>query len=166
MRDATNACLATLHGPVGDPMDRALFAAYFERLYYASDLDAQRICDALKVDGQTLAVGFSTAAKRFRLIEDADSAAVIVRYLGLDGTEDTVDGLLGKLRNGVMDRWLMRKLQRYTVNIQRRDALRLLGQGDIEEIIPGLFAQVSDILYHPELGLLTDGAERDVVLMA
>lgn len=50
----------------------------------------------------------------------------------------------------------MRRLQRYTVNIHRRDALRLLGQGDIEEVMPGLFAQTNDLLYHPELGLLTD----------
>jgi CRISPR-associated endonuclease/helicase Cas3 len=166
MRKAEDACRATLYGHVGDPLNRALFAAYFERLYYASDLDAQRICDALKVDGQTLAVGFSTAAKRFRLIEDADSAAVIVRYLGRDGTDDTVDGLLGTLRKGNADRWLMRKLQRYTVNIRRRDAMRLQDQGDIEEILPGLFAQTSDMLYHPELGLLTEGVEPGVVLMA
>ncbi len=166
MRKAEDACRATLHGHIGDPLDRALFAAYFERLYYASDLDAQGICDTLKVDGRTLAVGFRTAAERFRLIDDTDSAAVIVNYRGFDGTDDTIDGLLGLLRKGDIDRWLMRKLQRFTVNIHRRDALRLLGQGDIEEIIPGLFAQTSDILYHPELGLLTDGAEPGVVLMA
>ena len=153
VRDAVNACRATLHGHVGEPLDRTLFAAYFERLYYASDLDVQRICDALKVDGQTLAVSFRTAAERFRLIDDADSAAVIVRYRGADGTDDTLDGLLGRLRKDGTERWLMRKLQRYTVNIHRRDALRLLGQGDVEEVIPGLFAQASDILYHPELGL-------------
>jgi CRISPR-associated endonuclease/helicase Cas3 len=166
MRKAEDACRATLHGHIGDPLDRALFAAYFERLYYASDLDAKGICDRLKVDGRTLAVGFRTAADDFRLIDDTDSASVIVNYRGFDGTDDTIDGLLGTLRKGAMDRWLMRKLQRYTVNINRRDALRLLDQGDIEEVIPGLFAQTSDILYHPELGLLTDGAGPGVVLMA
>ena len=165
LRKAEDACRATLHGHTGDPLDRALFAAYFERLYYASDLDAHQICDALKVDGQTLAVSFRTAADRFRLIDDEDTAAVIVRYRGADGTDDTLDGLLGRLRKDGIERWLMRKLQRYTVNIHRRDALRLLAQGDIEEVIPGLFAQASDILYHPELGLLTDGAEPGAILM-
>ncbi len=165
LRKAEDACRAVLHGHVGEPLDRTLFAAYFERLYYACDLDAQQICAALKVEGQTLAVRFRTAADRFRLIDDADSAAVIVRYRGPDGTDDTCDGLLGRLRKDGTERWLMRKLQRYTVNIHRRDALRLLGQGDIEEVIPGLFAQTSDILYHPELGLLTDGAEPGAVLM-
>lgn len=40
------------------------------------------------------------------------------------------------------------------VNIHRREALKLLDQGDIEEVMPGLYAQVSDVLYHPMLGLL------------
>ena len=128
-------------------------------------MDPHQICDTLKVDGQTLAVGFRTAADRFRLIDDEDSAAVIARYRGADGTDDTLNGLLGSRRKDGPERWLMRKLQRYTVNIHRRDALRLLGQGDIEEIIPGLFAQVSDLLYDPDLGLLTDGAAPDATLI-
>ena len=41
------------------------------------------------------------------------------------------------------------------MSIPQRDAERLLAQGDIEELLPGLFVQVSDVLYHPVLGLLT-----------
>jgi CRISPR-associated endonuclease/helicase Cas3 len=55
------------------------------------------------------------------------------------------------------ERWLMRKLQRYTVTIHRREAMKLLAQGDIKEIIPGLYVQVSDWLYDPDLGLNLDG---------
>jgi CRISPR-associated endonuclease/helicase Cas3 len=156
LRKAEDACRATLDGDTGDPLDRALFGPYFERLYYASDLDREQIAKELTVDGRTLAVNFRTAAERFRLIDDEDSAPVLVRYRGEDGTDDTFDTLLGRLRKDGPERWLMRKLQRYTVNLHRRDAVRLLGQGDIEEIMPGLFAQTNDLLYHPELGLLTD----------
>jgi CRISPR-associated endonuclease/helicase Cas3 len=42
------------------------------------------------------------------------------------------------------------------VSIHQRDAQRLLAQADIEELIPGLFVQVSSVLYDPVLGLLTD----------
>ena len=49
----------------------------------------------------------------------------------------------------------MRKLQRYTVNLHRREITKLLN-GDIEEIIPGLYVQVSDWLYHPDIGLDID----------
>jgi CRISPR-associated endonuclease/helicase Cas3 len=51
----------------------------------------------------------------------------------------------------------MRKLQRYTVNLHRRQAMTLLNQGDIEEILPGLFVQVSDWLYDLDTGLTPTG---------
>ena len=51
----------------------------------------------------------------------------------------------------------MRKLQRYTVNIHRREAQALLQQGDIVELMPGLYVQMSVWLYHPELGLNPEG---------
>lgn len=159
LRKGEDACRSILHGHTGDLLDRALFARYFERLYHACDLDAEGIGDLLKVDGGTLAVNFRTAAERFRLIQDEDSAPVIVLYHGADGSDDTVDMLLASLRKNGPERWLMRKLQRYTVNIHRRDAMRLMERGDIEEIIPGLFAQVNSLLYHPILGLrLEDSA--------
>lgn len=158
LRKGADACVATLHGHTGDPLDRALFDTYFRRLYHACDLDEAEIVKLLEVDVGTLAVNFRTAAERFRLIQDEDSAPVICLYRGPDGAGTTIDTLLGALRTDGPERWLMRKLQRYTVNIHRREVERLLQQGDIEEIMPGLYAQVSDLLYHPTLGLLTDEA--------
>ena len=157
LRKGEDACRSVLHGHRGDPLDRNLFARYFERLYYACDLDAERIGDLLKVDGRSLAVNFRTAAERFRLIRDEDSAPVVVLYRGPDGADTRVDGLIAGLHKQGPERWLMRGLQRYVVNISRREALRLMGQGDVEEIVPGLFVQMSDWLYHPVLGLAIDG---------
>jgi CRISPR-associated endonuclease/helicase Cas3 len=158
LRKGADACLATLHGHTGDPLDRTLFDTYFRRLYHACDLDEHRIVELLRADGRTLAVNFRTAAERFRLIQDDDSVPVICLYRGSDGTDTTIDTLLGALRKDGPERWLMRKLQRYTVTVRRGEAQQLLAQGDIEEVIPGLFAQASDCLYDPVLGLVTDGA--------
>ena len=152
------ACRTVLHGYAGDPLDRALFARYFRQLYYQCDLDQHGIDKLLTVDGRTLAVNFRTAAERFRLIDDADQASVIVRYCGPEGQDATVDQRLAQLRRDGTQRWLMRALQRYTVTIRQRDARRLLAQGDIEELLPGLFVQVGDVLYHPVLGLCTDAS--------
>jgi CRISPR-associated endonuclease/helicase Cas3 len=152
LRKGEDACRSVLHGHKGDPLDRDLFARYFERFYFACDLDAEHIGELLKVDGRTLAVNFRAAAERFRLIREEDTAPVVVLYRGTDGTDDTVDGLVGSLRNRGPERWLMRMLQRYTVSIRRRDALQRLG-GDLDEVIPGLFVQRGDWLYHPVLGL-------------
>ncbi|MGE5622770.1 MAG: CRISPR-associated helicase Cas3', partial [Bacillota bacterium] len=157
LRKGEDACRSVLHAYSGNPLERALFARYFEKLYHACELDAYGIHELLKVDGQTLAVNFRTAADRFRLIQDEDSAAVIVRYRGADGNDDTIDMWLNTLRKDGPERWLMRKLQRYTVTIHRRQAMELLRQGDVEEAIPGLFVQVSDWLYDARLGLLLDG---------
>ncbi len=154
LRKGENACRDVLHGHAGHSLERVLFGRYFERLYHACDLDEQRIADLLKVDGQTLAVNFRTAAERFRLIRDEDSVPVIVRYSGV-GSE--AEKWIETLRKEGPQRWLMRKLQRYTVNIYRRDAMRLVGQGDIEEAMPGLYVQVNDWLYHPDLGFNPDG---------
>jgi len=157
LRKGRDACLATLQGAADDPLERRLFGTYFERLYAACDLDRERIRQALSVsDPRTLAVNFRTAARKFRLIDDEDSAPVLVLYRGPDGTDDTIDMLLRTLHRDGPERWLMRKLQRYTVNIHRRETTRLQAQGDIEEAFPGLFAQASDCLYDPVLGLRSD----------
>lgn len=157
LRKGEDACRSVLHTCSGNPLERALFARYFERLYHACELDAHGIHELLKVDGQTLAVNFRSAAERFRLIQDEDSAAVLVRYRGADGNDDAIDMWLNTLRKDGPERWLMRKLQRYTVTIPRRQAMDLLRQGDVEEAIPGLFVQVSDWLYDARLGLLLEG---------
>lgn len=154
LRKGEDACRDVLHGHPGHSLERSLFGRYFERFYHACDLDEQRIADLLKVDGQTLAVNFRTAAEKIRLIRDEDSVPVVVLYRG-NGSE--AEKWIATLRKEGPERWLMRKLQRYTVNIHRRDAMRLLGQGDLEEIIPGLFVQVSDWLYDSDLGFNTDG---------
>ncbi len=157
LRKGADACRAVLHEYTGKPLDRALFARYFEHFYHACDLDEQEICKLLKVDTQTLAVDFRTAAERFRLIDDADRISVVVRYRCPGEPDETVDKLVGKLRTEGTSRWLMRALQRYTVGLPKRDADRLLSQGDLEEIIPGLLIQKSDWLYNPVVGLVPDG---------
>ncbi|HMM45245.1 MAG TPA: CRISPR-associated helicase Cas3' [Candidatus Macondimonas sp.] len=152
------ACRSVLHGYEGDPLDRALFERYFRQLYYQCDLDKHGIEKLLAVDGKTLAVNFRSAADRFRLIDDADQVSVIVLYRGPEGQDATVDQRLAELRKGGAERWLLRALQRYTVSIHQRDAQRLLAQGDIAELLPGLFVQVSDVAYDATLGLRIDPA--------
>jgi len=158
LRKGEDACRSVLHGIEGNPLERALFVRYFEQLYHACNLDEHGISSLLKVDGSSLAVNFRTAAEKFKLIQDEDSVPVVVLYRGQDEANNDVNTWLTMLRKDGAQRWLMRKLQRYSVNIHRLEAMKMVGQGDIEEVIPGLFVQVSDVLYHPVLGLLTGEA--------
>lgn len=157
LRKGEDACRSVLYAHVDKPLERALFARYFQKFYHSCDLDAHNIAKLLDVDGQTLAVNFRTAAEKFKLIQDDDDVPIVVRYRGLDGNEDKVDKLLNALRKQGPERWLMRKLQRYTVTVHAREVMNLLSQGDVEEIVPGLFLQVSDWLYDERLGLSLDG---------
>ncbi len=65
--------------------------------------------------------------------------------------------LLGILHKNGPERRLMRRLQRYAVTVYDRDFTSLLGNGDIIEAAPGIFVQLCDTLYDPELGLIRPG---------
>jgi CRISPR-associated endonuclease/helicase Cas3 len=119
MRKAADACISTLHGITGNPLDRALFEPYFRTYYRAIDTDKHRIGDLLSQKAREVSVAFRTVADRFRLIDDADTASVVVRYRSTED-DDTVGMLLNTLAKNGPERWLMRKLQRYIVNIHER----------------------------------------------
>lgn len=150
--------------PEADPMGVERFADFFRRLYGDADLDAKDVCNLLRV-GQTGDVNFRTAAKRFRLIDEAEGATVFVRYKR-DADDEAIDVLLNTLKKEGPQRWLLRKLQRYGVSIYQRDLQRLEGQGDIEPLggdFPGLYVQSfgNDLLYDRVLGINVDGAPGD-----
>ncbi|ADE15049.1 CRISPR-associated helicase Cas3 [Nitrosococcus halophilus Nc 4] len=134
-----------------DPLAPEHFITYFQQLYWkkgTEGLDRKGILKDLKHNGQ-LRFLFSSAAAKFRLIDETQQAPVIVRYgKGVD--------LIEQLRHLGPKRWLLRKLQRYVVNLPRYRHQQLLNQGDIQEIHPGLFIQAHDGLYHQDLGLLGD----------
>jgi CRISPR-associated endonuclease/helicase Cas3 len=147
-------CKSLLTDRPANPLDRLMFERYFTRLYYDCDLDAKGIRKLLTADRE-LAVNFRTAAELFQLIDDRDSALVIVRY---EPRRADIETLLTTLASKGPARWLMRKLQRLTVNIPQRDANRMLAQGSLAlSIVPGLYVQTDTVgLYHPALGLQAD----------
>lgn len=151
LRKGADACLSTLHGNEADPLARQLFEVYFRQFYSAVDLDGKGICKLLKIDDpKQLNVQFRSGAEAFRLIDDQDTATVVVRYAA---HINELDVLLASLASKGPARWLMRKLQRYTVNIHKRVADKMLAQGSLTLPMPGMYVQQVDGIYHPELGL-------------
>jgi CRISPR-associated endonuclease/helicase Cas3 len=150
LRKGAQACISALHGQHVDPLTRSLFSNYFRHFYSAVDLDSKKIVPLLTVE-KDLAVQFRTASDAFRLIDDQDSATVLVRY---PAHRSELDRLVEQLISGGPVRWLMRKLQRYTVSIPKRVAERMLLEGSLTLPMPGLYLQhETDGLYHPLLGL-------------
>lgn len=159
LRKGAEACISTLHGHHANPLARPLFATYFQQFYRSVNLDSKSVGKLLTKDAETLCVQFRSAAEAFRLIDDKDSAMVVVRYAE---HHDELDMLLATLAKHGPERWLMRKLQRYTVSIHKRVADKMLAQGDLTLPMPGLYVQKDAVgLYHPKLGLQTDGVLYD-----
>ncbi len=150
---ATHALLATDAAPALSP---EIFDRY-SRLLLASvnTWDKANICESLK-PGSKLEFRFREAADKFSLIDDP-GLPVIVRW------GESLD-LIAQLDTGKPDRWLLRKLQRYTVNVHPDCLRRLIEQGDVREALPGLYVQQSDLIYDATFGFL--GCEKEAGVFA
>ncbi len=169
LRQARDTCKALWQDRPADPFASSLFKRYFQRLYHdAPSLDAEGICDALRLQrsltDRVLAVRFRDASDNFRLIDDEDSATVLVRYRSPNAKDD-INALIGTLERDGPSRWLMRKLQRYGVTVYRYQLDKMVKAGDVVEIAlcPGLYVQSVDWdgFYHPLWGANLDGAPGD-----
>ena len=158
LRRAANMTLSLLSGASDRTLTRELFSRYFEHFYMrAPSLDKHDITELLTPQGgndDPLKVQFRTAAQRFRLIDESGYRSILVRYR-------ESPALIGRLEKEGPERWLMRKLQRYTVSLPEWQFQKLLANGDVFEVYTGMFAQTADALYHPQLGVLVDDTNPD-----
>jgi len=151
LRQAAQISVSLLSGSANNVLGRDLAKQFFEHLYVrAPSLDKYGIHDLLTQDARDCQIQFRTVADKFKLIDDSAYQTILVRY----GNNDV---LLGKLEKEGPQRWLMRKLQRYSVNIPKRLFVQLEKQGDVREIWQGIYVQVGDTLYDKTLGVVIDG---------
>ena len=129
MRRAAAKTVSVLAGRGDDPLARVNFSQFFLLFYDDTDLDEQGI-GRLLTPGDRLEVQFRTAAKRFRIIDDVGQA-VLVRYHDKEDDRD-IDMLLNTLRAEGPSRWLMRKLQRYSINVSDWHFQQLVEDGQID----------------------------------
>lgn len=149
LRQAAGVGRRLLLEDADDPLAPERFTAFFRELYWlhGDRLDKQKILELLGNDPE-LRISFREAAHRFKLIDDATQAPVLVRY-------DNAD-LLGMLEHGKPDRWLLRKLQRSVVNLSRWTLDPLLASGAVREVHPGILMQMHSAYYHDDLGFCPD----------
>ncbi len=158
LRQGEQATISLLTGHVGDPLDHQLFDGYFTQLYRGCDLDEKRIGDEL--DPHKYRPGMlnlRSAADKFKLIDNEESGyrSVYVPYRR-DAADEEFGIWVATLRKEGVQRWLLRKLQRYSVNLPGRQFDQLLRRGDLEEVVPELFVLKSVSQYDGCLGLLLD----------
>lgn len=118
--------------PGFDPQDPKNYTLYFDRFYpRVNDTGAAILNDLTPSDPTVLDVHFRTVGERFKLIKDDQQRPLFVHY------DETVDSLIRQLHFGGPNRDLLRKLQRYTVNLP----VWLFNQlrGDMIEVWPGFW---------------------------
>ncbi len=151
LRQAAQISVSLLSENTSDILGRDLAKRFFEHLYVrAPSLDKHGIHELLTQDAHECQIQFRTVADKFKLIDDSAYQTILVRY----GNNDI---LLGKLEKEGPQRWLMRKLQRYSVNLPKRVFAQLEKQGDVRQIWQGIYAQVGSRLYDKSLGVVIDG---------
>ena len=155
LRKAEDTARSILAGNYQNPLHYNLFNKYFSELYWkANSLDLKGIIPLLNPDQHECGIYFRTAAKRFQIIDDTSQKTVLVRY-------GESDRLIDMLKAKGPERWLMRKLQRYTVNIYNRDFFRMCQRGSIEEVYPKIYALTSNLDYSRVTGLLVEEDSYD-----
>lgn len=166
LRNGVQATLSTLVDARPSALRPEHFETYFRHYYdgFASR-DARGIVDLLRNQGD-MAMNFRSAAEKFRLIDDEDQVSVLVPYVSTDTDARDVAPLIARLRAGDSDRWLLRALQRFVVQLRRRAADPWQARGDIEEVLPGMFVLINPIRYDARRGLITDEDPRQPVLVA
>lgn len=151
LRQAAQITVSLLTDNTKNVLHRELAKTFFEHLYVrAPSLDKHCIHDLLTRDAQDCQIQFRTAGEKFKLIDDSAYQTILVNYR-------KSPALLKNLASIGPKRDLMRKLQRYAVNVPKPLFAQLEKQGDVCEIWPGIYAQVGNKLYDKSLGVVIDG---------
>lgn len=147
LRKGTETAINILSTKPQDPLDFSLFEDYFSELYWkANSLDTKEISNLLSPDHQDCCIFFREAANRFCIIDDTKQKTIIVPY-------GESEKLVKLLKKGGPERRLMRKLQRYTVNIYNEEFFQMYQRGAVEEIYPYIFILSSTSDYSEQTGL-------------
>ncbi len=150
LTQARNTSVSLLYGLQGDIQSPETFKRYFDKFYAeVKNHDKNNVLKKLQQTADELKIQFRTAAQQFKMIDDKDTVSIIVRY----GDNNSLLSILAK---GEPDRWLLRKLQRYTVTLYKYQFEKMLHRGEIEEICQGFYAQSASGVYHDKLGLLPE----------
>jgi CRISPR-associated endonuclease/helicase Cas3 len=150
MRKATETTVRLLDMGLQDPISHEAFRRYFSELYWkVNSLDEKGIIKMLSPEMPDCGIRFRSASEAFHIIDDAMQKTILVPY-------DEGKQLIEELKAKGPERWLLRKLQRYSVNIYNDQFLALLNRGSIEAIAPELYALTCGIEYDNTIGLLVD----------
>ena len=143
-----------------DPAALEAIQAYFRQLYWVKGdevLDSKDIMRMISEQRRRLDFPFEKIAREFRLIDEIQ-VPVVTPWRGANGTDDTANRLLEKLKHVERPGRIARRLQPYVVQIGRAARNRLLAAGTVEIVREAEFGDqfarlVNADLYQEDTGL-------------
>lgn len=136
LRQGEQTTLAMLKGGLlNNSLSPEAFKTYFKQLNTLGERDKHGICKLLTAEStrdDPLSISFRTAAEKFKLIDDT-GVSVIVPFNPDPKkiTESPVEQWLSMLEKDASQKWIYRKLQRYTVSLSENVVKQMHGQGMI-----------------------------------
>ncbi len=149
-----------------DALAPEAFERYF-KLFYARQhsLDKHDIVDLLSERGGPMEFNFRSAAERFKLIDDADQVSLLIPlHRKLQG-HDQLQPLIAQLARGDTDRWLLRSVQRYVLNIRQHQLDELLKTRAVTPLVSGLYLLDDEHCYDSRFGLLPSDNPLDAATL-
>jgi CRISPR-associated endonuclease/helicase Cas3 len=150
LRQAAGIGKRLLETKCDDQISPERFNQFFQELYWLQGerLDKEDILKDLTGDRE-FRFSFRTAARKFKMIDDTRQESLVVAYH--EGAN-----LIAELEKRPPDRYLLRKLQRYVVNLPRYLHDKLVTDGAIRLIHPGIFVQGHRAMYDDIIGFCPD----------
>ena len=149
LRKGEDACKEIIRTRHDVELSPEFYELYFKTFFSkVNDFDKPKFKDLLCLNAFDGKFQFRSFARNFKLIDDQAQQGIIIQY------KHSID-LIGQLRRRGPERWLLRKLQRYTVNVSRKLCQKLVDSGMVEEF-SGIYLQSDAGLYRPGIGLLDD----------
>lgn len=141
----------------GELLDQPLapesFEKYFSLMNSKGDRDKHKILELLTAQQNNdtpLAIQFREAAIKFRLIDD-NGVSIIVPFKPKDKDESPIDNWIDQLEFDPSQKWVYKKLQRYSITVPESFAKQFQAKGCIDDRA-GL-SVLLNTYYHPFFGL-------------
>ncbi len=146
LRPAIDTLIEIFPDIQADPLSPSAFHRYFDALFKRAGecLDQKEV--AVWEKRYIGEWRFATVAERFSMIEDGYTQSVIVPY------DEKAKDYIAKLKIESINRGVLRKLQRYSINLSKMIVDKLLDSREIEERFPGALVLSNENLYTETIG--------------
>lgn len=149
LRKSEDAGKAILRNHSTEEFTPSIYSEYFRNLYSNLNSFGKEEFESCLVNSATdFDFQFRTYAEKFNMIDNRKQMSIIVRY-------KNSDILIDQLRHAGASKDLLRKLQRYIVNVPIY-LFNKIRESNYIEAVNGYWVQCDDNLYKPGLGLLAN----------